>query len=231
MKEGMRSIDKKLIQKALDESCAYNEAIRKLGLNYRSAGNFQSLKMRIENDGLSIDKLEENRKKSTKKYISKPTDELLVANSTASRSAVKRRILKENLLKYECNVCKFSGEWNNKPISLILDHINGMNNDHRLENLQFVCPMCNSQLDTFGSRNPNAKRNINNVKKYCDCGKEIDKTSTTCIECHGRRKRKFEISKKELASLIANYSMVEVGKKLGVSDNAVRKRAKKLGII
>ena len=33
-------------------------------------------------------------------------------------------------------------------MTLILDHINGINNDHRLENLRFVCPNCNIQLDT-----------------------------------------------------------------------------------
>jgi len=36
---------------------------------------------------------------------------------------------------------------------LILDHINGVNNDNRLENLRFVCSNCDSQLDTYKSRN------------------------------------------------------------------------------
>jgi hypothetical protein len=36
---------------------------------------------------------------------------------------------------------------------LILDHINGYNNDNRIENLRFVCSNCDSQLDTYKSRN------------------------------------------------------------------------------
>jgi len=33
-------------------------------------------------------------------------------------------------------------------MTLILDHINGVNNDNRLENLRIVCPNCNATLDT-----------------------------------------------------------------------------------
>ena len=43
--------------------------------------------------------------------------------------------------------------------------------------------------------------------------------------------RKFEISKEELENLIDKYPMTTVGKMLGVSDNAVRKRCILLGII
>ena len=40
--------------------------------------------------------------------------------------------------------------WQGKPLTLILDHINGKNNDDRLENLRWVCPNCNRQLPTTG---------------------------------------------------------------------------------
>jgi hypothetical protein len=48
---------------------------------------------------------------------------------------------------------------------LILDHINGINNDDRLENLRWVCPNCNSILPTTGSRNPHRKKVAK--KYYC----------------------------------------------------------------
>jgi hypothetical protein len=43
--------------------------------------------------------------------------------------------------------------WNDKPIKLILDHRNGNNSDNRTENLRFLCPNCESQLDTRGGAN------------------------------------------------------------------------------
>jgi hypothetical protein len=39
-------------------------------------------------------------------------------------------------------------------MSIILDHINGVRDDHRLENLRMVCPNCAATLDTHcGRRN------------------------------------------------------------------------------
>ena len=32
---------------------------------------------------------------------------------------------------------------------LQLDHINGINTDHRLENLRLLCPNCHSQTPTY----------------------------------------------------------------------------------
>ena len=43
--------------------------------------------------------------------------------------------------------------WNNKPLQLILDHINGNNKDNLPKNLQFLCPNCNSQQPTQGGKN------------------------------------------------------------------------------
>jgi hypothetical protein len=65
---------------------------------------------------------------------------------------LNKRILKEKILKNECSVCEIN-EWNSKPISLHLDHINGISTDHRLENLRFICPNCHSQTDTYCGKN------------------------------------------------------------------------------
>jgi hypothetical protein len=37
-------------------------------------------------------------------------------------------------------------------MSLIIDHINGVGDDNRLENLQIVCPNCAATLDTHCGR-------------------------------------------------------------------------------
>jgi hypothetical protein len=43
--------------------------------------------------------------------------------------------------------------WNNKKLVLHIEHINGISNDNRIENLCFLCPNCHSQTDTYGGRN------------------------------------------------------------------------------
>lgn len=64
------------------------------------------------------------------------------------RSRIKALILDRGLLKYECAECAIS-QWRGKKLSLHLDHINGVNNDNRLENLRFLCPNCHSQTETY----------------------------------------------------------------------------------
>ena len=95
------------------------------------------------------------------KYYSHPRyalDEILVENSTYENIfRLKKRILKENLIDYKCENCGNEGLWNGKELVLQLEHKNGIHNDHRIENLCFLCPNCHSQTETFGSRQRRAK--------------------------------------------------------------------------
>ena len=40
-----------------------------------------------------------------------------------------------------------------KKMALELDHINGINNDNRLENLRWLCPNCHAITDTYAGKN------------------------------------------------------------------------------
>lgn len=73
----------------------------------------------------------------------------LVENSTAKRGELKKRLIETGLLPNRCAKCERGAEWMGEPLILILDHINGINNDSRLENLRLLCPNCNSQTTTF----------------------------------------------------------------------------------
>lgn len=89
-------------------------------------------------------------------------NEIFIENSKASRNYIKKIILKENLLEYKCSICGQLPMWNGKDLTLTLDHINGNNIDHRLENLRWVCPNCDRQLPTYGSKNTKNRERINN---------------------------------------------------------------------
>jgi hypothetical protein len=85
--------------------------------------------------------------------LTKPDDEVFCENATIARHHVKRKIINRNLIPHECGICGIGPEWLGNPMPLILDHINGINNDNRLDNLRFVCSNCDSQLPTYKARN------------------------------------------------------------------------------
>jgi 5-methylcytosine-specific restriction endonuclease McrA len=148
-------------------------------------------------------------------------DKLFCHNSHCGRGSVKKRIMDDNLIEYKCFKCGNIGEWMGDKLVLILDHINGVNNDNRLNNLRFACPNCNSTLDTHcqGSK----VYNINNSKN------KIDKRTIRFDRLENRKL--IWPNKKELIELLASNSFVGIGKIYGVSDNAVRKWCKKYEII
>jgi hypothetical protein len=84
-------------------------------------------------------------------------DQVMVENSTYGRTNLRRRLIANGLVPYTCACCGLGPEWQGKSMPLVLDHINGVNNDNRLENLRFVCSNCDSQLDTYKARNKRKK--------------------------------------------------------------------------
>jgi 5-methylcytosine-specific restriction endonuclease McrA len=75
----------------------------------------------------------------------------LILKSTA-RNTIKRRLLDAGILKNVCDECGIS-EWRGKRLAIQIDHVNGIRDDHRLENLRMLCPNCHSQTETFAARN------------------------------------------------------------------------------
>lgn len=83
------------------------------------------------------------------------TAETLLRKGTAPRGngQVRSFVIKNELLPYECIECGLGPKWNDKPLTLELDHINGDPCDNRLENLRFLCPNCHTQTPTSKGRN------------------------------------------------------------------------------
>jgi 5-methylcytosine-specific restriction endonuclease McrA len=161
-----------------------------------------------------------------KKGQGRSLDEVLVKNSTYSRGNLKKRLLENGMLKNECSECPQKEEHNGKHLVMIIDHINGINNDHRLENLRMLCPNCNSQQKTFaGGNSKRAKTN-----KCLGCGVEVKKRNIRCLLCENSHRggkvgnRKVERPPYEqLLQEIKDTSYCAVGRTYGVSDNAIRK--------
>lgn len=146
-----------------------------------------------------------------------------------SSHALKLRLLKENIFKPECSICGLT-KWNNDPIPLELDHINGNHSDNSLSNLRLTCPNCHAQTNTHAGRNK--KKHIKFIlqpktKYYCICGKEKNKRAKQCLSCARINQYKIDWpTKEELLELLKSNSYTQLAKKLGVSDNAIRKHLK-----
>src|SRR5512137_2356140 len=106
---------------------------------------------------------------------------IFVEHGTHTTSNIKRVVLRHNLIPYVCALCGIGPEWNGKPLVLRLDHKNGTHDDHRLENLRFLCPNCDSQTDTYCGANRRTRKT-----KHCACGKVIQEGSTQCLSCSAK---------------------------------------------
>lgn len=83
--------------------------------------------------------------------------DIFIKNSNISKKTLKSRYLKYREscdIPYQCDIidCNISN-WHDKVLSLQLDHINGINNDNRIENLRLLSPNCHNQTSTFSSKN------------------------------------------------------------------------------
>lgn len=113
----------------------------------------ESIKATARHFSMSTSTIDKAIKNGFLNKISFDRSKYFVENSPHARHAVKKYIIKYNLIEYICEQCKCDPIWKNKELVLVLDHINGINNDNRLENLRFLCPNCNSQTDTFCRKN------------------------------------------------------------------------------
>src|SRR5207253_7971965 len=87
-----------------------------------------------------------------------PLSEILVERSTyMDRLRLKRRLVAAGLMPYACAACGIS-EWLDQTLILQLDHVNGVGDDNRIENLRLLCPNCHSQTSTYCGRNVRVRR-------------------------------------------------------------------------
>lgn len=130
---------------------SYSDCLRALGLGTKGGSSTDILKRRIKELNCSIEHFGQVRNKQYQKYS---MEEILIENSSyANISRLKARLIQEGYLEYKCACCGNTGEWLGQKLVLQLDHINGVNNDHRIENLRFLCPNCHSITDTYAGKN------------------------------------------------------------------------------
>ena len=217
---------------------------------YISCAHVEHIKTKLVNLGIDFSHVDTHYDRP-KNCI--PLSEILVVDSNYNCMYLLRKRLKKELgWEHKCVVCN-NTEWNNQPIPIQIDHINGDHFDNRIENLRFLCPNCHAQTDTYCGKNMKVckenklkkKEKKNNAsktkstketkstkktkpKEVCpDCNKELKNDSTRCRECYEKdlvnRRKVVRPSYEQLQVDMQEMPMVKVGNKYGVSDNCIRK--------
>lgn len=156
-------------------------------------------------------------------------EEIFCINSNVCKSRIKELIIKEKILEYKCDICGNMGEWNNQKIILHVDHINGVNNDNRLENLRFLCPNCHSQTKTY-CRAKNSRKLLDRIdkEKLVECLKNNKSVVKAVCEYNRCNETSFVIGNTiyRLANeLIKEYGIIRNNSDIKDSYNIAYKKA------
>lgn len=207
-----RTYSESALRQAVSVSTNWSELHRALGLSISEMGIDTS-----HFDGGAS-------KRVTPTKIPVPLESLLRTGTNPQSATLRKRLVKEGLLKNECSSCGLAPEWNGKPLSLHLEHINGEHSDNRIENLTILCPNCHSQTDTYGGKKQRKPASL-----CAECGLPKKKNNGKAhMACRSREPYKTATKidwppYEELVALLKATNYSAVGRMLGVSDNAVRK--------
>jgi hypothetical protein len=203
------------------------EVLRHFGLR-PAGGNHRLLRHWLEEWGISTEHFTGTPHAPPRREPI-PLERVLVAGSTYQRAMLKQRLFDAGINQRRCEMCDQGELWRGRRMSLILDHINGVADDNRLENLRVVCPNCAATLDTHcgrANRRPRPKKDCRDCgesftpnypqQRYCSrlCGARYDREARRRVE-----RPPYE----QLLTEVEETSWSAVGRKYGVSDNAVRK--------
>lgn len=218
-----KSYSREDFKKAWGSSSSIAEVLYKLGYA-QGGGSYDTIRRAAEELELDYVHMKgQGHMKGKRANNLRPLSELLVKGSKAGR--LKERLFREGVFERRCSICLIT-EWNEKPAPLELDHIDGDNTNNEIQNLRILCPNCHAQTETYKGKN--IARREKQPALCIDCSKEIsNKGAKRCKSCSRSAYSKIIWpSIDDLKLRVSERGYSQVGRDLGVSDNAVRKHIK-----
>ncbi len=153
-KKNRRSWTDQQLIAAVEDCDTITSVVERLGLSKTAAGNHGTVKKYIEELNLDTSHFVGQSWVGTRVFYPNKIaiKDILIENSSYKTHHLRVRLLKEGFKSHQCENCSLT-TWLGQPIALELDHINGVSNDHRLDNLRLLCPNCHAQTPTWRGRN------------------------------------------------------------------------------
>ena len=147
MKKRLNDFSKEELEQVVQDSLSLSEVCLKLEFS-KSGAMLNRIRKKLFELNISTDHF-----LKTVPPTKRTVENIFIENSTADQKTLRKWYLDGQYTPYKCAICGQPPLWNNKKLTLILDHINGHHKDDRLENLRWVCPNCNQQLPTTNGKN------------------------------------------------------------------------------
>ncbi len=209
-----------MLRSIVESSNSFRQVQAKLGI---SRSNHNRIKALIESFDLDYSHFQSTG------FQKHPWQEVLVDGVRRSAQQLRRALL-ESGREHKCS-CGQGPTWNNKPLTLQVEHIDGNNRNNKPENVEFLCPNCHSQTPTYG------KPKIDRATKCLGCNKKIrPNKSQTCRNCFKPSPSEIVRPSKcpdalKLRKMVWETPATQLAVLFGVSDATIGKWCKKHKII
>ena len=211
------------LKQYVEEALSWSSLLYRCG--YSNIGNKKYLVLKLDEYKIDYSHLDEKNQEIYKTPKSYTLDEIFCVNSSYKNYAyLKIYLIKHYGRELKCSNCNII-DWMGKPLTMELDHINGIRNDNRVENLLILCPNCHGFTSNYKAKN---KKEINEDNNCIDCQAIIEEGNSRCDNCekHFIKLKNFKENKPtldEINELLKTLSITQVAEKFDVTKFTIQK--------
>lgn len=215
------------LRKVISESRSISQVFGRIGL-CRSSDQYRPFRKAMLDLGISIEHFKGSYGPDGQFSAALTNDDIFIEHSPVAAATVKRALRRDKLIPYHCALCPNDGTWQGNPLSLQLDHENGINTDQRLKNLRWLCPNCHSQTPTYAGK---SLAKTENQRKCPTCNGPTSVKGVLCRKCYTTSTRISDWpNAAELSKRVWDKPLWQLAHELGHSRNDLSEHCRSQGI-